>query len=77
VGPLASPGLQVYLEMSSLFGWEPSAPLGINIGAQRNAEGGGSLFAVAEAGPAAALAEAGAEAGFRCNVYISLRDEGP
>jgi hypothetical protein len=33
-------------------------------------------FVVAEAGPAAASAEAGAEAGFFCNVYISLRDEG-
>jgi hypothetical protein len=40
--------------------------------AQRDAEGRGFLFVVAEAGPAAALAEAGVEL---CNVYISLRDE--
>jgi hypothetical protein len=34
------------------------------------------MSVVAEAGPAAASAEAGAEAGFLCNVHISLRDEG-
>jgi hypothetical protein len=44
--------------------------------AQRDAEGGGFPFVVAEAGPAAALVEAGAEVGFLCNVHISLRDEG-
>jgi len=32
VGPLAGPGLPVYPESTSSFGWEPSAPLGINLG---------------------------------------------
>jgi hypothetical protein len=32
VGPLASPGLQVYPEPKSSFGWELSAPLGIDLG---------------------------------------------
>jgi hypothetical protein len=34
------------------------------------------MTVVAEAGPAAASAEVGAEAGLLCNVHISLREEG-